>query len=417
MRKVQLVSCLVVACAGLVCAEDWPRFRGPTGQGLSTESGLPVHWRRDSNMVWKTAVPGLGWSSPIVQGNRVFLTTATEGGVSFRLLCLEREGGDVLWNKEVFTQKLTRKQDKNSHATPTPVTDGERVYVLSFNGWFAAFTFDGNVAWTNCQFNFYSEHGIAVSPILHEDLLIVPFDWSSDGPDKTLGWRKPWDKAVIIALDKRSGQVRWRGARGLSRIGHPTPVVWTEGGRPQLISNAGDAIQGFDLTTGERIWNVYSQGEGVVPSPVVGDGLVFTASGFEKPTIRAVRLGGTGDVTSSHIAWEQSKGVPMMSSFVYQRPWLFTVNDTGVAMCLKGDSGEIVWQERLGGNHSASPVCAEGRLYFLAEDGNATVIEAGPQFRVLARNPLEERCQASMAVSRRRLFIRTDKHLFCLGRL
>jgi len=415
MKKLSLLAATVLCLAPNLIAEDWPRFRGPTGQGLSTETGLPRSWNQNSNVVWKTKVPGAGWSSPIVWGDRVFVTAAAEDGVSFRVLCLERATGKVLWNQEAFRQTLTHKEGKNSYATPTPVTDGQRVYVLSFNGKFAALTLDGALVWTNRDFTFYSQHGIGVSPILHDDLLIAPFDGSNDGEDKGIGWHTPWDKAFIVALDKRTGQLRWRASRGASRLAHPTPVVWRRGPGAQLISNAGDVVQGFDLKTGERLWSVHSQGEGVVPSPVLGEDMVFTASGFGKPTIRAVRLGGKGDATATHIAWELPKNVPMMSSFLYVKPWLFTVNDNGMAMCLKADTGEILWQQRLAGNYSASPVYADGQIYFLAEDGLTTIIEAKPEFKVVTKNPLNEKCQASMAISKGRLFIRTEENLYCIG--
>ena len=200
------------------------------------------------------------------------------------------------------------------------------------------------------------------------------------------------------------------------RIAHVVPNILREAGREQLISGAGDAVQGFDPMTGERIWSVYSQGEGVVPSIVIGDGLVFSASGFERPTIRAVRTGGKGDVTKTHIAWEQRKGVPMIPSMLYVKPHLYAITERGVATCMKADTGEIVWQERIGGSHSASPIGAEGRIYSLSEAGESTIIEAGSQFKVVARNTINERCQASYAVSRKQLFIRSAGNLYCIGR-
>jgi outer membrane protein assembly factor BamB len=201
----------------------------------------------------------------------------------------------------------------------------------------------------------------------------------------------------------------------MSRIAHVTPNVLVENGAAQLISPAGDVIQGFDLKTGERIWSVYSQGEGVTPSFAMGDGLIFTSSGFEKTTLRTVRTGGKGDVTETHIAWEQRKGVPTQPSLLYVSPYLYAITEGGVAHCYRGQTGEIVWQERIGGNHCASPVYADGRIYFLSEAGESVVIAASPEFRILARNKLEEKCQASMAVSQKQLFIRTEQNLFCIG--
>lgn len=237
-------------------AENWPGFRGPGRQGISNEKDLPTQWSETSNIIWKTAIPGEGWSSPIVFDDRVFMTTATDEGVSYRLLCLDRKTGSVLWDRQVFQQKTGRKQKLNSYASSTPVTDGINVYVVAFDGSIAAVSMKGETIWTNRDFEYYSEHGLGVSPILYMELLIVAFDPSSSGADPKLGWQKPWDKAVILALDKNTGKVRWEGKRGLSRIAHVSPQILSINGKDQLISSAGDAIQGFDPAIGERIWTV-----------------------------------------------------------------------------------------------------------------------------------------------------------------
>lgn len=397
-------------------AENWPCFRGPTRQGISNEKDVPLEWSPKSNVVWKRPIPGEGWSSPIVFDERVFVTTATDGGASFRLLCLDRLTGTVLWNKQVLRQKPGHKQNFNSYASSTPVTDGQRVYVLAFDGTLAAVSMEGNVIWSHREFEYYSEHGLGVSPILYKDLLIVPFDGSSSGPDRKLGWQKPWDQALILAMDKNTGEVRWRGRRGSSRIAHITPQVLSENGRDQLVSSAGDVVQGFNLKTGERIWTVSSPGEGVVPSVVIGDGLIFTTSGFGDSTIRAVRIGGKGDVTKTHIAWESTDDVSKIPSMLYVRPFLFLITETGVAKCLRATTGEEIWRERLESRYSASPVWAEGRIYFLSEKGKTTVVQAGGEFKIIAENELNEKCSASPAVSQRHIFIRTENNLYCIGR-
>jgi len=393
-------------------AENWPCFRGPTRQGISHEKDIPLEWSQTSNIVWKRPVPGEGWSSPIVFDDRVFVTAATDGGASFRLLCLDRLSGTVLWNKQVLRQKPGHKQKFNSYASSTPVTDGKRVYVLASDGTLAAVSTEGSVIWTYREFEYFSEH----SPILYKDLLIVPFDGSSSGPDKKLGWQKPWDQAVILALDKNTGKVRWRGRRGLSCIAHITPQVLSENGRDQLVSSAGNVVQGFNLKTGERIWTVSSPGEGVVPSIVIGDGLIFTTSGFGDSTIRTVRTGGKGDVTKTHIAWESTDDVSKIPSMLYVSPFLFLVTETGVAKCLRAETGEEIWRERLGGRYSASPIWAEGRIYFLSEKGKTTVVQAGGEFKVLAENELKEKCGASPAVSQKHIFIRSENNIYCIGR-
>ena len=397
-------------------AENWSCFRGPTRQGISNEKDVPLEWSQTSNIVWKRPIPGEGWSSPIVFDDRVFVTTATDAGASYRLLCLDRLTGTILWNKQVLRQKPGHKQNFNSYASCTPATDGRKVYVLAFDGTLAAVSMEGNVIWSHREFGYYSEHGLGVSPILYRDLLIVTFDGSSSGPDKKLGWQKPWDQALILALDKNTGKVQWRGRRGSSRIAHITPQVLSENGRDQLVSSAGDVVQGFNLKTGERIWTVSSPGEGVVPSVVIGDGLIFTTSGFGDSTIRAVRTGGKGDVTKTHIAWESKDDVSKIPSMLYVRPFLFLVTETGVAKCLRAETGEVLWRERLEGRYSASPIWVDGRIYFLSEQGKTTVVQAGGEFKVLAENELEEKCGASPAVSQKHIFIRSKNNLYCIGR-
>ncbi len=398
-------------------AENWPEFRGPDRQGHSAEKNLPQKWSQRENIRWKAAIPGDSWSTPIVWGDRVFLTTATDKGESCRIVSLDAGTGKVLWDKEVFRQKPRKKETRNSYATPSPVTDGERVYAVYSDGSFVAVNFDGSVAWTNRDHPFYSQHGLGASPILTGGLLIMTMDASSEGEDKLIGWQKPWDKSYVLALDAKTGKERWKTMRGVTRISHGTPTLWTgPDGRVQVVSEAGDVVQGFDRDTGEKLWTSTVEGEGKVPSTLVADGMVFTAGGFRgRESIKAFRLGEKGDLKEKNLVWEQKKGNPKVPSMVYVKPYLFTVNDTGFATCLKADTGEVVWNERVSGGFSASPVHADGKLYLLDNNGDTTVIEAGPQFKVLAKNPLSEPTQASMAVSGGRLFIRTEKHLYCVA--
>jgi outer membrane protein assembly factor BamB len=425
MRIVPILALAFVAALGAQ-AENWPRFRGPNGQGISSERKAPMHWTATSNVAWKTEIPGQGWSSPIVWDGRVFLTTTLENGSKCHVLCVDAKTGKILWNTHVFDQQPRRKENKNSYATPTPVTNGRHVFAVFGDGSVAALTMRGESVWTNREVAFYSRHGLGASPMLYGDLLIMPYDgsnpvtaagnWPNVGNDEKVGWQTPWDKALVVALDTKSGKRAWTGKRGLSRIAHVTPFVAKVDGKDQIISGAGDRVQGFDPKTGELIWSIYAQGEGVTPSPVLGDGMIFTSSGFEKTTLRGVKLGGAkGDVTESHIAWEQKKGVPTQPSPLYVKPHLYAITDGGIATCYHPANGEIIWQERIGGNHSASPVFAGGKIYFLSEAGETTVVAAGPEFKVLAKNSIGERTQASIAISDGRLFIRSDKNLFCIG--
>ena len=390
---------------------DWPEFRGPSGQGLAPQGAVPLTWSATDGVVWKTEIPGEGWSSPIVWGDRVFVTTAGDAGRTCRILALDRRTGQMLWDRAVFTQELKRKETRNSYATPTPATDGRRVYAAFADGSFAAVTTDGEPVWTNRSLPFYGQHGLGVSLRLHRGLLITARDGSSEGEDKTVGWQKPWDQSFLVALHADTGAVAWRTGRGLSRIGHATPLVSGGDDATLLVSSAGDVVQGYDLRDGARVWSVPSPGEGVVPSPVEAAGLFVTTSGFGQPTIRAVRPG-----PSPAIAWEQSKGVPMQASPIFVAPYLYTVTDAGIMSALDAANGTLVWQERVGGAFSASPVFAGGRLHFLNEECETIVIETGGQYKEVARNRLTGRCQASMAVSRGQFFIRTDTALYAIGR-
>jgi outer membrane protein assembly factor BamB len=419
-----LLVCAFIATIATTSAENWPGFRGPTRQGHSTEKNVPLNWSADTNILWKTPVAGEGWSSPIVWNDRVFVTSATDNGTQCHIIALDRRSGKILWDTTVFTQKTRRKEGKNSWATPTPATDGKAVYAVFGGGGVAAVNLDGKVLWKNLDVDFYSRHGLGASPLLHENLLIMPYDGSNPNFDPSqkptdterLGWQIPWDKSFIAALDTKTGQRVWTGKRGLSRIAHISPLVLSIDGAPQLVSGAGDRMQGFNLKTGELIWSIYTQGEGVAPSPVAGDGRLFASSGFEKTTLRGIKLSKMKrDVTQTHIVWEQIKGVPTQPSPIYVKPRLYAITDGGILTCYNPQNGDVLWQDRVGGTHSASPVFADGKIYFLSETGETTVIDSGETFKVLACNPLNERCQASIAISGGNILIRTEKAISCIG--
>jgi len=413
LHATTLLTALLVAgpLALVAAAEPWPGFRGPTGQGYSKEIRLPVSWSVTRDVAWKTPITGESWSSPVVWGGRVFVTTARDDGRACHVVALDRRTGEVLWDTLALTQTLTRKEDRNSYATPTPVTDGARVYASFGDGSFVAVdVLNGKVVWTNRDFPFYGHHGLGASPVLYRDLVIMARDGSNQGDDKALGWQTPWDRSFIIALDARTGRQRWKASRGLSRIAHVTPIVARLGAREVLVSPAGDVVQAFDLTTGARLWSVPSTGEGVVPSPVVAGGLVVTVSGFGAPAIRAVR---PGEVPT--VAWEQTKGVPMLASPAVSDGFIFVVSDAGVLSALDQATGAQVWQQRLEGEFSASPVVADGKLYLLNEACETFVVAPGGSYALLSRNPLEGRCQASMAVSGGVLFIRSDAAVYAIG--
>ncbi len=241
----------------------------------------------------------------------------------------------------------------------------------------------------------------------------MPFD-GNDEKDPKLGFKQAWNGAFVAAFDKQTGKDRC-ARRGLSRQGHVTPMVIEVAGKSLLISAGGDVVQAFNADTGDLVWTVKSKGEGVVPSIVHGQGLVFTASGYEAPTMRAIKPDGKGDVTATHIAWESRDNVSMMPSFIYTDGLLFCVKESGIAVCLDAANGKALWQQRLGGTYSASPVLAEGRIYCLAEDGTTVVFAAAREYKELARNPLEGLCQASPAFAGGRIFIRAEGKLYCVA--
>lgn len=420
MFSLRSILFLLVAAVLRVDAGNWPQFRGPDGQGHSPETSIPTTWSASQGIAWKTPIPGESWSSPIVQGRHVFVTTATDNGESCRVLALDRDSGRILWNTEVFRQIPRRKETRNSYATPTPATDGKRVYACFGDGSFAAVDYRGKVLWTNRSQPFYSQHGLGTALMLYDGLVIMSRDASSEGPDKKVGWQTPWEKSYVVALDARTGAERWRTGRGRSRISHGTPVLWRNPkGRPQIVTEAGDVLQGFDPKTGSLLWTSEVPGEGKVPSVVLGDVLAFCSGGWGgKEGIKAFRLGGEGALRQSNLVWEQKRGEPKVPSLLYVEGLLFAMTDTGVATCYEATTGAIVWQERIGGNFSASPVSAGGRIYFVGDNGQTVVLEASRTFHLVSRNPIAdgEEVQASPAISQGRFFIRTRSNLWSIGK-
>ena len=395
---------LIGTLAGAAGADDWPQFRGPTGQGRSAEHGLPLEWSESHNVAWKVPVPGLGWSSPVVAGGRVWMTTAVkERGGSLRALAFDMETGREVVNVEVFrTRSAEATNPKNSRASPTPVIDGDRVYVHFGTDGTAALTTSGEIVW-KAHLSYESQHGNGGSPVVYGDLLILNCDGSDD--------------AFVVALDKRTGKIRWRTSRRQPwDQAYSTPLVIRVGDRDEIVSVGAFRAAAYDPQSGKEIWRVsYADGFSNVPRPVFGDGLVYIATGFQQPTLLAVRADGTGDVTKTHVAWTLRRAAPLTPSPLLAGDDLFIVNDAGIASCLDAKTGNIYWQQRLAGGYSASPVLADGRIYFLNEEGAATVIAPDRAFRKLATNALDGATLASMAVSNGSIFIRSHSHLYRIG--
>ena len=403
------------AAAALLCAttavhaSDWPQFRGPTGQGHAPDRSAPLTWSETENVAWKAAVPGRGWSSPVIGDGLVWLTTAvTERGegTSLRLLAYDTGSGAAAMDVEVFSiPDTTLLNQKNSFASPTPVIDpnGERVYVhFGAQGTAAVGTAGeqrGEVLWRT-RFPYTSQHGNGGSPIPHEGLLIV----SIDG----------YDTAFLVAVDAATGEERWRSVRPapISQA-YSTPLAIRVGDADQIVNVSAFRASAHEPTTGREIWRVeYPGGFSNVSRPVAGHGLVYLSTGFNEPVLLAVRPTGRGDVTGSEVAWRLRRGAPLTVSPILVGNELYTVTDGGIATCIDALTGAIHWQHRLGGNHSASPIHADGRIYFQSEEGVTTVIAPGPAFEQLARNELDGSTLASIAVAGRAFFIRTGTHLY-----
>lgn len=400
LRWLTLVG-LIAVPVGTVQAADWPEFRGPGGQGHSTERGLPVEWSEAEHIDWKTPVPGLGWSTPVIADGRVWLTTATEdNGGSLRLVAYDAASGAETLNVEVFrTDDRRAPNPKNSLASPSPIIQGDRVYVHFGAYGTAAVSTDGEVLWTR-QFTYESQHGNGGSPILYHDLLIL----SCDG----------FDAAFVVALDRESGDTRWRVERSTPvSQAYSTPLIIDVDGQDQLVSVSAFRTTAHDPATGDEIWRVrYEEGFSNVPRPISGHGLVYIATGFQTPTLIAVRADGSGDVTDTHVAWTLRRAAPLTPSPLLVGDELYVVNDYGIVTCVDAVSGEIHWQERIGGNYSASPVFADGRIYFQSEEGKTTVVAPGTVYRELASNQLDGSTLASMAVADGAFFLRSATHLY-----
>jgi outer membrane protein assembly factor BamB len=401
MRTAAAVLSFVLACGAALAGQDWPQFRGPGGQGHSTERGLPLEWSEAKNVAWKAAVPGRGWSSPVVSGGRVWLTTATAVGrdTSLRLLAFDVEKGTQALDVEVFKLRGPLLNPKNSHASPTPIVDGDRVYVHFGAEGTAAVSTAGAILWKT-KLPYQSQHGNGGSPELAGDLLIV----NCDG----------FDESFVAALDTRTGKTRWRtDRRQPSSQAYSTPLAIHAAGRDQIVSVGAFNTVAYDPQNGKEIWHAsYAEGFSNVPRPVYGAGLVFISTGFNQPSLLAIRPDGKGDVTRTHVAWKLSRGAPLTPSPLVAGDELYVVTDNGIASCLDAATGAVRWQQRLGNSFSASPVFADGRIYFLDEDGRTTVVKAGPVFEPLAANALDGATLASMAVASRAFFIRTATHLY-----
>ena len=413
-------------------AENWPQFRGPDGDGHSDATGLPLSWSETNHIKWKTPIHDRGWSSPVIWGSQIWLTTASEDGTKLFVVCVDRETGKIVYDLKLFDVANPQFAHKfNSYGSPTPVIEAGRVYVtFGSPGTACLDTQTGRVLWERRDFVCNHFRGAGSSPILYRDLLIMNFDGS--------------DHQFIVALNKKTGQTAWEKQRSIDyqdldadgkvkmegdlRKAFSTPHVAFFDGQPVLISQGAKAHYGYNPLTGEEFWRVEERNcHSASSRPVVGQGLIFLSAGFSRGILLAVNPGSPGgggprviDASTDskpapgqlQLAWKAMRNVPNKPSLLLVDDLLFMIDDGGIATCLTAKTGAEVWRERIGGNYSASPAYAAGRIYFFSEEGKTTIVEAGREFKKLAENKLDDGFMASPAIAGQAFFLRTKKSLY-----
>jgi outer membrane protein assembly factor BamB len=433
VRLAQLVVLLPMLFLTTGRGADWPQFRGPAGNGISEEHGLPLTWSPTQNIAWKVAVPGLGRSSPVVLGNRIWITTAVKppappesrgsepagpsspaatppaGGLLLTVLCLDRTTDTLLYSKEVFQiERPELIHDLNSHATPTPVAEPDRLYCDFGNyGTAGLDASTGRVLWKT-RLPVDHQLGPGSSPVLWKERLILVRDGC--------------DAQYVAALETSSGGLAWKTERPPFETEGPayrksfsTPLVIEAAGQAQAIVPGPHWVVSYDPATGKEIWRVrHGKGYSIGPRPVYREGIVYVCTGDYVAQLWAIRVDGHGDVSRTHLAWKATSQIPLMASPLAVGGELYMVSDNGMASCLDDRDGRLLWRERLGGQYAASPVYADGRVHFFNRDGTAVVLRAGRSFDRLAENRLEGDLIASPAVADHAIFIRTGHNLYCI---
>ena len=437
--RIPVTLLMVGGLAALVHADDWPNWRGPASSGITSERGLPERWSDAENIAWKAPLDGLGISSPIVSGDLVVVTaqrgsgevrpgprlmqggdatTAGErplgggpakgdGRVTFLVSAFDRRAGTRAWQFELpAEQPLPSVHEKHNLASPSPVTDGQRVYAWFATGQIAAVDRSGMLVWKKHLGADYGPFeinwGHGSSPTVFRDLLILICYHES--------------QSYLLALDTRTGAVRWKVDALAGVTSYSTPLVIEAGGKAEVIVNSSTGVSGHDLGTGARLWHIEEANRFPIPMPLFQNGLIYASRGYRSSPFMAVRPGGRGDVAGSHVAWRAPSGAPYVSSLVYYDNLIYMVGDVGVLTVVDAATGERVHQERIGGVYSASPVAGDGKVYLLSEDGETIVVAAGRTPRILARNRLAARQLASPAIAGGRLFIRSDDALYAIGK-
>lgn len=415
LPRLFLLSALVAVSMNAARAEDWPGWRGPRGDGTSVETDIPTEWDAASgkNIVWKTAIAGQGYSSPIITGDRIFLTACDEATRQRLLHCVDRETGNSIWTRSVLEAPLEGMHKLNSRASGTPVTDGRHVFVTFFRTdddsrergepgemVVAAYDFAGNEQWLTTVGAFSSVHGYCTSPVLFEDLLILNGD--HDG------------KSYLAALDKRSGELVWKTPRVHQTRSYVTPLLREVDGTMQAVMTGSKRIAGFDPRTGERLWWIEGPTEQFVASMVDDGENFYLTAGYPTYHVMSIRADGQDDVSETHVNWHVTDAKSYVPSPVVANGLLFVADDRGIAHCFDCRTGERVWRERLGRHFSASLVTAAGLVYFTTDDGETLVMRASREPEIVHQNALDEPVYASPAIADGQLFIRSTEHLFCI---
>jgi len=406
----------------LLFAENWPGWRGPGGDGVSAEKGIPTRWSSTRNIAWKVAIPGEGHSSPIIWGDKVFLTSSLTEKNKRILICLDRPSGQTVWRRDVVQSPPESIHRLNSRASGTPATDGRQVYVTFMRAEgdrvvapnvgserlitpgkivVAAYDLDGNETWKTTVGDFVSAHGFNTCPVLFEELVILNGDHDGD--------------AYLVALDRQSGRERWRTRRENKTRSYVTPIIRQIDGRTQMILSGSLCVASYDPRNGKRHWIVDGPTEQFVASMVYDGKYVFATGGYPERHTVAIRPGGRGNVTDTHIAWRTTRGAAYVPSPIIAGRYLLMVADSGIASCLDAETGKRHWMERLPGGHSPSPVSADGLVYFVSDQGVTTVVRPGETFEIVAQNEIGGPVSASPAISQQQFFLRTHSHLHCIG--
>lgn len=404
-----LAAALLVICSPAGADDgrpEWPGYRGPAGDGHAVAANLPLDLNDAGRLAWKTPIPGQGWSTPVVCGSQIWVTTATPDGDSLRAVCVNRETGVIERDIEVFRiEKPIEIHKKNSHASPTPVIEPGRLYVhFGTNGTAAIDTASGAVIWRDQSHPLDHIVGPGSSPLLFGDLLILTCDGA--------------DVQYTVALDKRSGQERWKTPRSGALRDNPdvkksfsTPAILRVGDHDELVSPGADHVYGYDPATGAELWRMDYDGYSVVPQPVAAHGVVFVCTGFDTPRLLAIRQGGRGTLAPAALAWEEKSQIPANPSPLVVGDELYVISDRGVATCFDARTGRHLWRHRVGGNYSASPLFADGKIFLASEEGVVTVIEPGKTYRQVAQSDLGCRIMASPIAFGSTLVIRTADDL------